>query len=121
MQKHPSLSPEEFWKSEEKHMFRFNYSPYAEWRKFREWLLQEVETKKSQTSYDEQVVQQFGEYDLMDDFDKDYSVKTTSPLFEYNRAKLHEGDKKWKPKSSFDFTFQPLEALSDEYLITEEV
>jgi len=121
MRKYPSVSPSEFWKSKEKHTFRFNYHQHSEWRKFQLWILQEIEEKRNQESYDKATEKEFGALDFMEDYDKKYEVRTTCPLFKVNRQILHKDDKKWKPKSNYDYPFQALEELGDEYIIQEEV
>lgn len=140
MRKYPSISPEEFLNSEEPHLFRVNCSRYAEFHKFKKWMLKEIEIRKGQKSYDEQVTELHGDFDILDAYDKIHEVRTTSPLFEYCREQLYsqfpvedfqpkvktrgkqaKKAKKavWKPKSDFDLPFVAAEKLGEEYVITD--
>lgn len=120
MRRYRSISPEEFWASEEIHEFRVNSnSDYAEVNKFRAWILKEVEEKKGGKSYDEQVMEKYGDYDVVTDYDKDYDVKTDSPIFHFNREILNADYKKWKPKTDLDHAFKPSTILPEEYRIVD--
>lgn len=120
MKRNPSVSPEEFWRSEEKHDFRVNSnSDYAEVHKFKEWILREIETKKNEKSYDQQVMEKYGDFDVMVDYEKNYKVRKTSPIFKFNREILNSGDKKWKPSNNLDYAFKASRVLDDEYLIQD--
>ena len=37
-----NLTEEDFWRSEEPHMFRVNSNRYADFRKFKKWVLDQV-------------------------------------------------------------------------------
>ena len=142
MRKYPQISPEEFLVSEEPHQFRVNCSKYAEFNKFQKWMLEEIESRKNQKSYDEQVTELHGDFCIQDTYGEEYSVRTTSPLFEYSREQLYsefpiedflpkdkfaskkKSKKKqkaatWSPKTEFDVPFVPAERLGDEYIIKD--
>jgi len=72
MRKEKSISPEEFMNSDKPHAFRVNCSKYAEFHKFKKWILREVETRKKQKSYDEQVAELCGDFNIQDKFGKKY-------------------------------------------------
>lgn len=141
MRKERSISPEEFLKSEIPHKFRVNCSQYAEFNKFKKWILKEVEVRKVQKSYDQQVKELCGDFDIQDNFSKTYATRKTSPLFDVSRDKLYKEfsfedflpkekhpnstskknkkEAQWKPKSDFDLPFVPKERLGDEYIIRD--
>lgn len=120
MRRQRSVEPEEFWASEEKHEFRVNSnSDYAEVNKFKAWILREVEQKRNGKSYDEQVMQEYGDYDVCTDYEKRYDVKQDSPVFNFNREMLNAGTKKWKPRSELDYAFKPSSVLPEEYRIVD--
>lgn len=72
MRKEKSISPEEFMSSDQPHAFRVNCSKYAEFHKFKKWILKEIETRKKQKSYDEQVAELSGEFNIQDQFGAKY-------------------------------------------------
>jgi hypothetical protein len=140
MRKYPQMSPEEFLQSDEPHLFRVNCSTYAEFHKFKKWMLQEIESRKSQKSYDEQVNELHGDFNIQDQFSESYEVRNTSPIFDYCREQLYsqydiedfqpkvqtKGKKakkakkvEWKAKSAFDLPFVPAEQLGEEFVITD--
>lgn len=142
MRKYPSISPEEFLKSETTHQFRVNCSNYAEFHKFQKWILKEIEERKSQKSYDSQVAELHGDFDIQDQFGEAYELRNTSPIFDYCREQLYSqypaedflpkdkyASKKkskkakkaaqWEPKSAFDLPFVTSEKLGEEHVITD--
>lgn len=112
----PQLSPEEFWTSEEPHAFRVNCSRYAQWPKFRAWLLKEIETRKEGPSYEQLVEQECGEMDIMDNYNKEYTHRTTNVLLN-NQRKDFIKSKKWKPKTDIDRGFVAAEKPDDKFKI----
>jgi CRISPR/Cas system CSM-associated protein Csm4 (group 5 of RAMP superfamily) len=104
-------------------------------------MLQEIESRKSQKSYDEQVTELHGDFNIQDQFDATYETRKTSPIFEYCREQLYaefpvedflpkekypkkkKGKKakkaQWSPKSEFDTAFVPSRKLGDEHIITD--
>lgn len=120
MRRRKSITPEEFWASSEPHEFRVNSnSDYAEVHKFKAWILNEIEQKKNEKSYDQQVMEKYGDYDVMTNYDKDYELRNVSPIFKFDREQLHAGEKKWKQRSDLDYAFRPCRVLGDEYLIKD--
>ena len=118
MRREKSISPEEFWASDEPKRFRLHAnSQYAEVHKFKRWILEHIEKKLEEPSYDEQVDAEFGVIEDRDDYSVDYQIDNDSPVFKINRRKLHAGDKKWKPKTRLDEDFKPAERLDDKYLL----
>jgi len=134
------MSPEEFMNSDKPHAFRVNCSKYAEFYKFKKWMLQEIETRKKQKSYDEQVAELCGDFNIQDKFDKKYNTRKTSPIFEVSRENLYsqfpfedflpkdkhqtstkksKKDNKWTPTSDFDRVFVPSQQLGDEHIIRD--
>lgn len=142
MRKEKSITPEEFMNSDKPHAFRVNCSKYAEFHKFKKWMLREIETRKKQKSYDEQVADLCGDFSIQDNFGKKYSTRKTSPIFEVNREKLYaqfpfedflpkdkhqttgstkksKKESKWQPSSEFDRAFSPSQRLGDEHIIRD--
>ena len=75
--------------SDKPHPFRVNCSKYAEFHKFKKWMLREIEIRKKQKSYDEQVAEICGDFDVQSTFGKKYQTRKTSPIFEVSREKLY--------------------------------
>ena len=119
MRVQPSVSPEEFWSSTEPHTFRVNSTPYAEVHKFKIWILGKIEEMQSKKSFEQQSFDRYGDIDLMDDFDTDYKLDNSSPLFKYSRADVNKSNKKWKPRTELDKKFVTGIHLEDQYLIKD--
>lgn len=127
--------------SEKPHAFRVNCSKYAEFHKFKKWILREIEIRKQQKSYDEQVAELCGDFNIQDTFGRKYQTRKTSPIFEVNREKLYsqfpfedflpkdktqassakksKKESKWQPTSDFDKAFVPSQSLGDEHIIRD--
>jgi hypothetical protein len=47
----PDATVDDFWKSEEPHIFYVNSTRYADHRKFKKWILEQVLLKKKKKKY----------------------------------------------------------------------
>ncbi|EGR34622.1 hypothetical protein IMG5_005430, partial [Ichthyophthirius multifiliis] len=83
-QMHPS--PEEFWEQDEPHMFRLNCSKYADFHKFKKWLLQEIEKRSKDIAYEQKILNKFGPFEIYDQYDKKYQINRSPTVFKYNRS-----------------------------------
>ena len=140
MRKEKAVSPEEFMHQEEPHAFRVNCSKYAEFHKFKKWMMREIESRRGQKSYDAQVAELCGDFDVQDLFGKKHSTRKSSPIFEVNRETLYaqypledflpkekaqtagkksKKENKWQPSSELDRAFVPGKLLGDEHLIRD--
>ena len=102
--------------------------------------MEEVEKRKTQKSYDEQVIEKYGEIGIQDDFSKTYNTNKSSPIFEFSREGLYkdippedllpkENSKKkgkkeakpkaWEPKSDFDLPFVAAKKLDNKHLFVD--
>ena len=113
----PYPSPKEFWaESERPHEFAVNCTEHAEWRKFRAWVFKKVEEAKNDNlSYDQKIIDMFGEINLYSDYDKKYELDTNYTVFKYSRKDFN--DAKWKPKSPQDHLLKPATRLPEEFRI----
>jgi hypothetical protein len=73
----PRPAPEEFWQSENYADFRINCSAYAPHLKFKRWITETVEARKSQPSYDEFINKKYG---TVINFNKKEDAKSFEPF-----------------------------------------
>ena len=103
---------EDFWNSTEPHPFRVNCTEYAEFRKFKEWLLKKIEEAKNGESFEQRAFKKFGETDTYDDYHKQYPHLTEFAIYKFSKQFY---DKKYQ-FSEIDKPVEAKTALSDEFL-----
>ena len=93
------LTPEEFWASEDYHVFHVNSTHYGNAYKFTKFLQNLIEEKKKEDlSYEQRVLQNLGELNLYNDYSKKYQNFTEPTIFKYNRASFLEEAEQSKGK-----------------------
>lgn len=91
-------TPEQFWNSDEPHMFRVNCNNYADFHKFRKWIITEVEKRASEKSYEEKIIERFGPFELYNDYSKKFEIEKNPSVFKYDRTFYLEKGKKYTEK-----------------------
>jgi len=120
---HPRLrikkypTKEEFWNSEEEFVFRLNCTEYAEFRKFKKWIIEKVDKVKNGGSYEETVKKTFGEFETYDNYDKKYELRRDPAVFKYDRAWFLESGEKFERKSKYQEKIVPARKMDDKYKI----
>lgn len=96
IRKFPSL--EEFWSSNEHQEFRYNFSRYAERRKFLKWILKEVDGEEV-NSLEKELNDKFGVIDKYESLTKVGRTENRVPsIYEYSQEYITG-----KQTSSFNF------------------
>jgi hypothetical protein len=111
-------TPEEFWNSEEEHLFRLNCSEYADFRKFKKWIISRVNEAKTKESFDESVKKVHGDFELFDDYSKKYEIKHDPAIFKYTMNYFLESGEKFIKKTRFHDKLEPAKKLDDKHKIT---
>lgn len=111
--KYPDL--EEFWNSDTPSEFRVNSTNFAQYLKFKLWVLQELENKKDEQDFHEEAIKNFREMEFYDDYDKNYEIPEVESILKFSKADFYKNIKGWKPKGEIDLPLKPDKKLADEY------
>lgn len=83
----PYLTEEQFWQSEERQEFRFECTRYADWRKFKLFIIQEVEkAKRGEINYEQQVLDKFGPVNDYSLYERQYPLESDPNIFKYDKT-----------------------------------
>jgi hypothetical protein len=115
IKKYPTT--EEFWASEEEFNFRIVCSDYAEFRKFKKWVIAKVESVKGKESYEEAVKRSYGEFETYDNYDKKYELRRDPAVFKFNRSYFLDAGEKLERKSKYQEKLVPAKQMDDKYKI----
>jgi len=82
----------EFWNSKEEHEFWFSCSHYSEKHRFKKFILTQIEKVKNgeEKSFEEKMSAEFGEFELFNDFNKDYQLRTVPLVYRHHRKEFSE-------------------------------
>ncbi|CAD8071388.1 unnamed protein product [Paramecium primaurelia] len=108
---------DEFWNQEEKAPFRVNCTRYGDFRKFKEWIQQEIERCSKLPSFEERVLKKYGQPEFYDDYSKNYQCKTEPAVYKYTREYFLEKGQKLDQSNVLNIPLQPPEHLGEEYRV----
>jgi len=77
-------SPDEFWNSTEIQVFKIDCSTYADWRKFRRWIIEKCDESADKIPYEEELDTKFGKPNLYDEYNKQYEINNDMTVFKYD-------------------------------------
>ena len=115
VKKYPTV--EEFWESKQTYDFFLYCTPYAEYRKFKIFLKQQIEELLKQQSFEVKMEPKYGEiFNSFDNFDADYTKYTERdvslvPVFNYIWADYLDEDERKKMKNEIPDIPKPPELV----------
>ena len=72
---------------------------------------------KNKESFDEVIKKTHGEYELYDDYNKKYEIKSDPAVFRYTMSYFLESGEKFIKKTRFHEKVEPAKKLDDKYKI----
>jgi len=94
---------EEFWNSDEIHNFRVNCSQHADWRKFKQWVVEQSKALEAGTRpvLDVDIQEKCGKFETYDDYDRTYEVPRDMAIFKYTKEFYTFPGEKYEAKSKY--------------------
>ena len=82
----------EFWNSNEEHEFWFSCSHYSEKQRFRKYILNQIEKVKKgeEKSYEEKMNAELGGFELFNDYNKNYELRTIPLVYRHHRKEFDQ-------------------------------
>jgi hypothetical protein len=107
---------EEFWASNDTYAFRINCTEYADFRKFRKWILQHMEEKENKPGLHERAMQKWGPLETYDVYDKKYPIQQEMSVFKYTKKFFALPGEKYEEKTDYHKPLTPVQKLGDQYI-----